>query len=114
MVEGVFSRFGSEDRRCRWVGGEHASIVFDRWQWRAGRRYIKDAVPKWVKSIARGPFRFSRFYAHELLRTSSAKFVSIVLSSFETYSKSVALGLLSVFDLSLAADGVCESEVSQL
>ena len=87
------------------------SIVFGRWQCRAGRRDIKDAVPEWVESMARGSFRFSRFYAHGSLRISSIKVVSAVLSSFETHSKSVAVRLLSVFDLSLAADEACEGEV---
>jgi len=87
------------------------SIVFGRWQWRMGRRDIKDAVPGWVESMACGPFRFSRFCAHESLRASSTKVASAVLSSLETHSKSVAVRLLSVFDLSLTADGACESEV---
>ena len=87
------------------------SIVFGRWQWRTGRRDIKDAVFEWVESMARGSFRFSKFYAHGSLRTTSIKVVSVVLSSLETHSKSVAVRLLSVFDLSLAADEVCGSEV---
>ena len=87
------------------------SIVFGRWQWRTGRQDIKDAVFEWVESMARGSFRFSRFCARESLRTSSIKVASVVLSSLETHSKSVAVRLLSVFDLSLAADGACESEV---
>ena len=87
------------------------SIVFGRWQWRTGRRDIKDAVFEWVESMARGSFRFSKFYAHGSLRATSIKVVSVVLSSLETHSKSVAVCLLSVFDLSLAADGACESEV---
>jgi len=111
VVASVFWRFGSESRRCRWVGRGHVSIVFGRWQWRTGRRDIKDAAFEWVESMARGSFRFSRFYAHGPLRTTSIKVVSVVLSSLETHSKSVAVRLLSVFDLSLAADGVCESEV---
>jgi len=111
VVEGVFSRFGSESRRCRWVGRGHASIVFGRWQWRTGRRDLKDVVPKGVNAVPCGPFRFSRFCAHGLLRVSSIKFAPVVLSSLEACSKSVALRLLSVFDLSLAADGVCGGEV---
>ena len=90
------------------------SIVLGRWQWRTGRRGIRDAVLEWVNAIACGSFRFSRFYAHESLRASSIKFISVALSSLETHFRSVALRLLSVFDLSLAADGVCESEVSHL
>ena len=103
MAVSVFLRFGSEGRRCRWVGRGHVSIVFGRWQWRTGRQDIKDAVFEWVESMARGSFRFSRFGS---LRTTSIKVVSVVLSSLETHSKFVAVRLLSVFDLSLAADGV--------
>ena len=64
VVASVFWRFGSESRRCRWVGRGYVSIVFGRWQWRTGRRDIKDAAFEWVESMARGCFRFSRFCAH--------------------------------------------------